>query len=111
MEKNMTLEGPRKQRTPIIRTRLATSDYESFCLLMRIENKNMSVIAREAVVNHINAKQSAERINTERELEIRIRKLENRFAGLMARTGIDVCMILMLMWKFMDKPTRDETAA
>jgi translation elongation factor EF-4 len=44
-------------------------------------------------------------------LEKRLKKMENRLAALQARTAIDIGMVYHLIWRNMDKATRDDALA
>lgn len=95
-------EGPR------ITTRLVTEDNTRFMRAVMSSRSTVSQLARDAIryyLDQIDAGLLAEREN---KLELRIKKMEDRLAGLLARANIDVGVIINLMYARMNSQTREE---
>ena len=100
------VDMPKTKRTPRIETRLAPADFIAFDQLCRLEGKTRSELAREALrwfmANHERARQE----KTETPLERRLKKMEDRLAGLMVKNGLDIGTMYALMWSRTDETTR-----
>lgn len=95
-------EGPR------ITTRLVDEDNTRFMRAVISSRTTVSQLARDAIrfyLDQLDAGLIAEREN---KLEVRIKKMEDRLAGLLARANIDVGVIINLMYARMNSQTREE---
>ncbi len=96
---------------PQIEFRLLAEDHEKFGSLCRLKGKKRSELAREAVVWYLENQEHLMQEKRESFLEKRMKKMEDRLAGLQARTAIDVGMIYMLLYRNMDTSKRDDAIA
>lgn len=99
----MTLrEGPR------ITTRLADEDYNRFLQAVIANKTTVSQLARDAMCFYLDHLDSDRKKEYDSQLETRIKKMEDRLAGLLARANIDVGVIINLMYARMNVQTREE---
>jgi hypothetical protein len=102
---------PKTATVAQIEFRLLAQDHARFDSLCRTKGKKRSELAREAVVWYLENEDKLATNSRETLLEKRIRKMEERMAGLQARTAIDVGMIYMLMYRNMAQETREDHVA
>lgn len=119
------------KRTPSIEIKLAPSDWMQFDLACRLNGKTRGEMARFAI-QHFLASQNNEATEAkESPLEQRLKRIEDRLAALTAkstfdtnkrldvltdrltrfavRTALDIGMVYMMMFKLMNKETRNQT--
>jgi hypothetical protein len=99
------------KRTPVIRTRLADKDAARFAQECGISKKTIAELAREAICFYLDHKDQSKNLEKDSFLEQRMKKMENRMAGLQARIAIDVGMIYHLLYRNMDPAKRDADIA
>lgn len=97
-----TSEGPR------IQTRLSLDEHLRFQKALVKRDLTIGQLTRDAITFYLDKLDEGALDERERLLERRIKKMEDRLSGLMARANIDVGVILTLMYARMKKETRDE---
>lgn len=95
-------EGPR------IQTRLSLEEHLRFQKAMVKHNLTIGQLTRDAIAFYLDKLDQGALDEKERILERRIKKMEDRLSGLVARANIDVGVILTLMYARMKRETRDE---
>jgi hypothetical protein len=117
------------KRTPAIQVRLAAADHMRLDLCCRLEGKNRNELARKALLFYLDKHDSEEVKNFESPIAERIKKIEDRLAGIMAksaydnnkrldaltnrlaklsaRTALDTGCTFMLMFRLLNKETRE----
>lgn len=96
------------RETPKIVTRLEAEDYRRFMGLAASKQMPMSQLARDAICFYLDHLDRGANDARESQLELRIKKMENRLAGLLARANIDIGVIMNLMYSRMNAQTREE---
>lgn len=94
------------KRTPTIATKLAAVDhikYEQFC---RADGRTKTEVAREAILWYMKAKEQEMLDARETALEKRLRKMEDRMAGLLVKLGVGVYGLEHLFWTRTDEGVR-----
>lgn len=98
---------PRK-RTPTVATKLAPADYIKYEQVCRLEGKTKTEIARKAILDYMERREKAVSDERESKLEARLRKMEDRIAGLLVKLGIGIYKMDHLFWTRADKEIRRE---
>jgi hypothetical protein len=96
------------RRTPTIATKLVPSDLIRFDTICRLEGKTKTEIARKAIREYIERHEKVMTDDRESLLEDRIRRMENRLAGLLVKLGIGIYKLDHLFWTRTDKDVRGE---
>lgn len=102
--------SPRK-RTTSFQLRLSPEDHIKFDEICRLNGKTRPEMGRIAIAWYMQHHEKLTEDQRESILEKRLRKMEDRLAALHARTAIDVGLIYHLIWRNMDKNTRDNALA
>jgi hypothetical protein len=102
--------SPRK-RTTSFQLRLSPAEHIKFDELCRTQGKNRPELGRDAISWYLTHHERLSSDQREGLLEKRLKKMENRLAALQARTAIDIGMVYHLIWRNMDKATRDDALA
>lgn len=97
----------RKQVTTIY-TSLTAEDSHQFDAIVRMKGLTRTEVAREALRYYIAHQEELEEEQRDSKLERRLKKIEDRLAGIMARVGIDVGVIYTLMWRNMPPDRRED---
>ena len=95
-------------RTPVINIRLTEGDQEKLDAICKVEKRSRPEVVRRAVTDYLDRLEREQIDARETKLERRIKKMEDRIAGLLARGNIDVGVILAIMRNNMPAATRDE---
>ena len=99
---------PRTARTPVIFVRLMPADQAKVDAICKTEKKSRPEVVRRAVTDYLDRLAREQNDERETKLERRIKKMEDRIAGLLARANIDVGVILSIMRANMPAATRDD---
>lgn len=99
---------PRKARTPVIFVRLLAGDQEKLDAICQAEHRSRPELVRRAVTEYLDRLEQAQFQERETKLERRLKKMEDRIAGLLSRGNIDVGVILAIMRANMPAATRDD---
>lgn len=102
---------PKTKRTPQISTRLAPSVYADFDRLCRLEGKTKTETARKAITWYVENHEKL--LNEEKDtvIEQRLKKMEDRMAGLIVKLGFEMCSMNHLFWTRTDPEVRRELFA
>lgn len=95
-------EGPR------ITTRLAPDDHSRFLRVLSVQQMTYSQLARDAICFYLDALEADAINRRDSKVEARIKKMEDRLAGLVARANIDIGVVINLMYARMNSQTREE---
>lgn len=108
------LEGPpmpkSPPRTPAISFRLTETDQKKLDDVCRAEGKNRPDIVRQAVIWYLDNKEKLASDMRETKLEKRIRGMENRLAGLIAKGNIDINTLLQVIYLGSNAPLEEKKA-
>ncbi|HEY9753554.1 MAG TPA: hypothetical protein V6C97_00180 [Oculatellaceae cyanobacterium] len=118
------------KRTPPIQIRLAAADHTRFDLCCRLEGKNRNELARKALLFYLEKHESDELKTFESPMAERLKKVEDRLAAIMAksnfdtnkrldaltnrlsslsaRIALDTGSTFMLMFRLLNKETREQ---
>lgn len=96
------------RRTPTIATKLVASDHIRFEQFCRMEGRTKTEIARKAILEYMERKEKGIADERESKLEARMRKMEDRLAGILVKLGIGIFKMDHLFWMRSDKEIRRE---
>lgn len=99
---------PKTTRPPIINFRLTLGDTQRIDAVCRLEGKNRPEIVRRAVTDYLDRLGKEQADARETKLEHRLKKMEDRIAGLLARANIDIGVILDIIYRNMPETKRDD---
>lgn len=102
------MEKKKARRTPRVETRLAPQDFIEFDQICRVDGKTRSEMVRKAIQYYIANHEKLRKEPEESELEKRLRKMEDRIAGILVKLGIGVFKLDHLFWLRSDKEIRRE---
>ena len=108
--KKLRFMKPRQSlgRTPVITTRLASTDRLKFEQICQSEGKTTSQVARDALLFYIDGKERKVMANREDRLASVMKHEVNRLAGLLVRVSMDLGLIIYLMYRHMGEKERDD---
>lgn len=95
-------------RTPMVHLRLLPGEDERVARLAAAQKKSKGDIIRRAVVFYLEHLEAEELDRQESKLEARIRKMEDRLAGLLARGNIDIGVVLEIIYMNMPQEDKEE---
>lgn len=95
-------------RTPVIFIRLHPEDQARLDLKCKSEGRKRPEIIRKALTEYLDRIEKGETDQRESKLEKRLKKMEDRLAGLLARGNIDIGVILDIIYRNMPEDRRDE---
>lgn len=99
---------PKIVRPPVINVRLSEADQERLDAICKVEKRSRPDVIRRLVTDSLNRIATEQNDARESKLEKRIKRMEDRIAGLLARANIDVGVILAIMRANMPPATRDD---
>lgn len=99
---------PTTNRTTQVQTRLHRDDIERFRQIAATKATTNADLLREAVRFYLDNYEQSKGNERDSKLEIRLKKMEDRIAGLMARLSIDVGVIYDLIWRNLDAEDKDK---
>ncbi|HEY9678893.1 MAG TPA: hypothetical protein V6C76_12870 [Drouetiella sp.] len=79
-----------RRRTPTIATKLSAIDHIQFEQFCRMEGKTKTETAREAILYYMKAKEAGQLNEHQSEMVLRLKKMEERFSGLLVKLGIGI---------------------
>lgn len=86
-----------KEKFAKIDTRLAPVDYRRFKALSDELHVSGAELARAAILRYMDSKQTRDEEQRDSKLEHRLKKIEDRYAGLIVRIGVDVGTMMALL--------------
>lgn len=95
-------------RTPVIFIRLHPEDQARLDLKCKAEGRKRPEIIRKALTEYLDRLDAEQQDHREAKLERRLKKMEDRLAGLLARGNIDIGVILDIIYRNMPEERRDE---
>ena len=98
-----------KIRTKCLRTRLCRADLERFETLVKARNVTSTELAREALIFYLDNHPAGAHDLQESKIERRLKAIEDRYASLLVRIGIDVSTMTALMSSRIEASKRKET--
>jgi hypothetical protein len=98
-----------KLRTKLLTTRLCRADLERFEALVKARNIKATELAREALVFYLDNHPGGAQALQENKIERRLKSIEDRYASLLVRIGIDVATMAALMSSRIAAGQRKET--
>jgi hypothetical protein len=96
-----------KQPNPI-RTRLNKNDQARLDEICKLEGKTQAEVVRRAILEMLDRQEQGIAAEIKDKLAERLKKMEDRLAGLMARTALDVGTIYQVLWIRSDLEQRDK---
>jgi hypothetical protein len=96
------------RRTPRMETRLAPQDFIEFDQICRMEGKTRSEMVRKAIQFYVANHERLRKEPEESALDKRLKKMEDRIAGLLVKLGIGVYKLDHLFWIRSDSSVRKE---
>lgn len=99
---------PRKSSNVKIQTYLGPIDQQRFDQVVASQKRPAAEVARVAIRHYLDYCDSLPAERQESKIERRLKRLEDRMAGLLARLGIDVGIIYQFLWIQSNPETRAE---
>jgi hypothetical protein len=101
-------EKPEKpKRRPLVTTRLSMTDQARLEEICKLEGKTQTEIVRQAIIEMLDRQEQGIAGEIKDKLAERLKKMEDRMAGLIARTNLDVGTIYQVMWIRSDPEKRE----
>ena len=100
---------PETKRSPTVETRMLVQDYERLEFVCKMAGKTKTEFVREAVLRSLDDVERGIHDARETKIEKRLKAIEDRYAGLLVRVGIDVGTLLALMSSRIPAKDRKET--
>ncbi len=97
-----------KKPNPKIETRLTPADHKRFQTLSEERKMTMAELAREIILGYLDGQQTGAEVIRESKIERRMRAIEDRYASLLVRIGIDTGTIMALLSSRIDPSKRKE---
>lgn len=94
------------RRTTNLQTRLSPLDEERFFALAKAQNRTGTELLRESIKFYLDHCDRQVVDYQESKLERRLKRLEDRMAGLLARLGMDIGIVYNFLWHQSDPETR-----
>jgi hypothetical protein len=88
---------PKLKRTPTIETRLQAVDNGRFEMACSLSGKTKTELAREAILRYLDELENGQADARDTKIEKRLKAIEDRYAGLLVRVGLDVGTLVALM--------------
>lgn len=88
---------PKTKRTPTIETKLQAADYGRFEMACSLSGKTKTEVAREAILRYLDDLERGQSDARDTKIEKRLKAIEDRYAGLLVRVGLDVGTLVALM--------------
>lgn len=98
-------------RRPTVSTKLSEADFVRFEQLCRLDGKTKTELLREAIRSYLKDRENEVVNERESNLELRMKKMEDRLAKLVVKVGLDVGTMHQLFWSRSDRETRAELFA
>ena len=95
-------------KRPLVTTRLAMKDQSRLDEICKLEGKTQTEIVRRAVLEMLDRQEQGMAAEIKDKLAERLKKMEDRLAGLMARTALDVGTVYQVMWIRSDLEQREK---
>jgi hypothetical protein len=97
-----------KKPSPKIETRLTAGDHKRFLALAEEKKVSMAELSREAILAYLDTHQTETEDRRETKVERRLKAIEDRYASLLVRIGIDTGTIMALLSSRIEKNKRTE---
>ena len=88
---------PKVKRTPTIATKLQPTDHGRFETACNLTGKTKTELAREAILRYIDQIERGQTETHDTKIEKRLKAIEDRYASLLVRVGLDVGTLVALM--------------
>lgn len=89
---------PKTKSNPKIETRLTPAQYQRLLQAASAEGVSNAEFVRRATITYLDEMQKKNPSRREGALEKRLRNMEDRFAAIMVRTGVDIGSLYALLW-------------
>ena len=95
-------------QVPLVHLRLLPARNDKVSKLAASQKKSKGDIIRRAVVFYLEHMEAEDLDRRESKLEVRIRKMEDRLSGLLARGNIDIGVVLEIIYMNMPQEDKEE---
>lgn len=99
-------EKPKKR--PLVTTRLSMIDQARLEAMCKLEGKTQTEIVRRAVLEMLDRQEQGMAAEIKDNLAVRLKKMEDRMAALMARMNMDIGTMYQIMWIRTDQEKREK---
>ena len=96
------------KQPPLVTTRLSINDSARLAEICKLEGKTQTEIVRRAIIEMLDRQEQGIAGEIKDKLAERLKKMEDRMAGLIARVNLDVGTIYQVMWIRSDPEKRDK---
>ena len=97
-----------RKQSPKIETRLTATDHKRFLQLAEERKLSMAELSREAVLFYLDNHQTSVEDKRETKVERRLKAIEDRYASLLVRIGLDTGTIMALLSSRIESAKRTE---
>jgi hypothetical protein len=97
-----------RKQSPKIETRLTATDHKRFLQLAEEKKVSMAELSREAILAYLDNHQTETEDRRETKVERRLKAIEDRYASLLVRIGIDTGTIMALLSSRIESSKRTE---
>ena len=99
------------KQPPLVTTRLSVNDSARLAEICKLEGKTQTEIVRRAIIEMLDRQEQGMAAEIKDHLAIRLKKMEDRMAGLMARMNMDIGTMYQIMWIRTDQDKREKLFA
>lgn len=99
---------PRKRTYLGLYVGLASEDRKRLAEIAKAQGKTKTDVARKAIIEYLDRVENRDAAEDESKVATAIKRMENRIAGLMARSAIDIGTIYQVLWLRSDPAKRKE---
>lgn len=100
---------PKRKHPKTVYSSLSPEDFSKFSEMADQKQITQAELFREAIMFYIEHQDRLQSEEKDSKLESRLRKMEERLAGLLARTAIDVGVVYNMVWRNMPEAEREKT--
>lgn len=93
---------------PLVTTRLAMADQARLTEICKLEGKTQTEIVRRAILEMLDRQEQGIAAEIKDNLAIRLKKMEDRIAALIARNNQDIGTVYQVLWMRSDPQQRDK---
>ena len=99
------------KQPPLVTTRLSVNDSARLAEICKLEGKTQTEIVRRAIIEMLDRQEQGMAAEIKDHLAVRLKKMEDRMAGLMARMNMDIGTMYQIMWIRTDQDKREKLFA
>ena len=107
-ESEVEMPKTKTAQPPLVTTRLAMKDQARLNEICKLEGKTQTEVVRRAILEMLDRQEQGIAAEVKDSLAIRLKRMEDRLAGLIARNNLDIGTIYQVLWLRSDTDKRDK---